>query len=75
MIKSKTKYEASETEIRELFDKHKLGTVESIDPLGNGEFNAAYKIRCNEDSDKVFAGFRHLFCTPDGSAHRHRCDC
>ncbi len=48
MIKSKTKYEASETEIRELFDKHKVGTVESIDPLGNGEFNAAYKIQCND---------------------------
>ena len=48
MIRSKTKYEACENEIRELFDKHKVGTVESIDPLGNGEFNAAYKVRCND---------------------------
>ena len=43
MIKSKTKYEASENEIRDLFKNHNLGTVKSITPLGNGEFNAAYK--------------------------------
>ena len=48
MIKSKTKYEASETEIRKLFDMHKVGMVENIEPLGNGEFNAAYKVRCSD---------------------------
>ena len=48
MIKSKTKYEASEAEIRKLFDTHKVGMVEKIEPLGNGEFNAAYKVRCSD---------------------------
>jgi aminoglycoside phosphotransferase (APT) family kinase protein len=47
MIKSKTKYEASESEIRDLFKNHNLGTVKSITPLGNGEFNAAYKVTCD----------------------------
>ncbi len=44
MIKSKTKYEASTEEIRELFSFHKLGNVTDISPLGNGEFNSAYKV-------------------------------
>ncbi|WP_026663253.1 aminoglycoside phosphotransferase family protein [Butyrivibrio proteoclasticus] len=44
MIKSKTKYEASLEEIRELFSFHKLGSVTDISPLGNGEFNSAYKV-------------------------------
>ena len=48
MIKSKTKYEASENEIRDLFKNHNLGTVKSITPLGNGEFNAAYKVTCDD---------------------------
>ena len=44
MIKSKTKYEASLEEIRELFSFHKLVSVTDISPLGNGEFNSAYKV-------------------------------
>ena len=48
MIKSKTKYEGTDSEIRELFDAHKLGAVSSITPLGNGEFNAAYKVTCDD---------------------------
>ena len=44
MIKSKTKYEASLEEIRELFSFHKLGSATDISPLGNGEFNSAYKV-------------------------------
>ena len=45
MIKSKTKYEATLEEIRELFSFHKIGNVKSIAPLGNGEFNSAYTKR------------------------------
>jgi aminoglycoside phosphotransferase (APT) family kinase protein len=47
MIISKTKYEASEAEIKELFSSHKLGNVLDIAVLGNGEFNAAYKVTCD----------------------------
>ena len=47
MIISKTKYEASEAEIRELFSFHKLGNVVSTTALGNGEFNAVYKVVCD----------------------------
>ena len=48
MAISKTKYEASEAEIRELFSYHGVGNVQKIDPLGNGEFNAAYKVTCDD---------------------------
>ena len=44
---SKTKYEASEAEIRKLFSFHKVGNVVDTAPLGNGEFNAAYKVLCD----------------------------
>ena len=47
MVISKTKYEASEAEIRELFSFHKVGNVSDTAPLGNGEFNAAYKVICD----------------------------
>ena len=47
MVISKTKYEASEEEIRELFSFHKLGNVVDTAALGNGEFNAAYKVICD----------------------------
>ena len=40
-VVSKTKYEASEAEIRELFSFHKVGNVVDTAALGNGEFNAA----------------------------------
>ena len=53
MIKSKTKYEATLEEIRELFYFHKIGNVKSIAPLGNGEFNSAYKVML--DDGKSFA--------------------
>ena len=53
MIKSKTKYEATLEEIRELFSFHKIGNVKSIAPLGNGEFNSAYKVML--DDGKSFA--------------------
>ncbi|MBR0513040.1 MAG: aminoglycoside phosphotransferase family protein [Clostridia bacterium] len=44
---SKTKYEASEAEIRELFSFHNVGNVVDTAALGNGEFNAAYKVTCD----------------------------
>ena len=47
MVTSKTKYEASEAEIKELFSFHKLGNVQNISSLGNGEFNAAYRVSCD----------------------------
>ena len=47
MVTSKTKYEASEEEIKELFSFHKVGNVINISPLGNGEFNATYKVSCD----------------------------
>ena len=46
MVTSKTKYIASEAEIKELFSFHKIGNVIEISPLGNGEFSAVYKIVC-----------------------------
>ncbi len=46
MIKSKTKYEATSEEIKELFSFHNIGNVIDIETLGNGEFNAAYKAFC-----------------------------
>ena len=47
MIISKTKYDASEAEIKALFSFHKVGNVLDIVSLGNGEFNAAYKVTCD----------------------------
>ena len=44
---SKTKYKASEAEIRKLFSFHKVGNVVDTAALGNGEFNAAYKVTCD----------------------------
>ena len=53
MIISKTKYEASETEIKKLFSFHNLGNVLDITVLGNGEFNAAYKVTCDSGVTSV----------------------
>ena len=47
IVTSKTKYEASEAEIRKLFSFHKLGNAVDIVALGCGEFNAAYKVSCD----------------------------
>ena len=46
MIISKTKYNATDAEIKELFSFHKIGNVTDITALGCGEFNAAYKVTC-----------------------------
>ena len=50
MIKSNTKYEATADEIKELFRVKKIGEVVSTAPLGDGEFNAAYKVTCEDGS-------------------------
>lgn len=52
---SKTKYEASEAEIKKLFSFHKLGNVIDIAALGCGEFNAAYKVTCDNDLSYGFS--------------------
>ena len=49
MVESKTKYEASIEEINALFLRHGLGSVTNISPLGNGEFNAAYEVTCDDE--------------------------
>lgn len=49
MVVSKTKYEASESEIKELFSFHKVGNVTAISSLGDGEFNSAYKVSCDNN--------------------------
>ena len=53
MAISKTKYEASKEEIKELFFFHKMGNVLDVAALGSGEFNAAYKVTC--DNGTVYA--------------------
>ena len=63
MVMSKTKYEASEAEIRALFSFHKVGKVLETAVLGNGEFNAAYKVKCDNGADYVLK-----IAPPEGSA-------
>ena len=41
---SKTKYKATDEEIKAEFKKAGLGEAKGIEPLGDGEFNAAYKV-------------------------------
>ncbi len=48
MIKSRTKYEASKEGISSLFASHGFGKIISGTPLGDGEFNAAYKVTCED---------------------------
>lgn len=43
MAKSKTKYIPGAELIIKLFEKNGINDVEKIEPLGNGEFNAAFK--------------------------------
>ncbi len=61
-IISKTKYEASEAEIKKLFSFHKLGNVVDIVALGCGEFNAAYKVTCDSGLSYVLK-----IAPPEGS--------
>ena len=51
-MKSKTKYNATNKEIRQEFLKAGIGEAADIEPLGDGEFNAAFKVRV-QDKDYV----------------------
>ncbi len=53
MIKSKTKYQAAAEEICSLFESRGIGRVISTAHLGDGEFNAAYKVTCENEKDYV----------------------
>lgn len=53
MIISRTKYEATEYEISRLFEVNGIGKVISTGPLGDGEFNAAFKVTCEDGKDYV----------------------
>ena len=44
MAKSKTKYIPGDDQIIKLFAKNGITDIEKIEPLGNGEFNAAFKV-------------------------------
>ncbi len=44
MAKSKTKYQATQEEIIALFKESGIQEITKIEPLGAGEFNAAYKV-------------------------------
>ena len=48
MIKSKTKYQITQKEIMQIFEKNNIHNISEIKPLGNGEFNAAYQICTDE---------------------------
>lgn len=53
MIISRTKYEATEDEISRLFEVNGVGKVVKSCPLGDGEFNAAFKVTCEDGKDYV----------------------
>ena len=53
MIKSRTKYEATEEEIKSLFKEYGVGKVIKTRPLGDGEFNAAFMVTCDNGNDYV----------------------
>lgn len=48
MAKSKTKYQATNEEIITLFEAMGIRDIKGIEPLGAGEFNAAYKVSTKE---------------------------
>ena len=49
MAISKTKYLASNEEIISLFARHGIEGITEISPLGDGEFNAVYKVVAGEN--------------------------
>lgn len=53
MIKSKTKYQITQKEIMQIFEKNNIHNISEIKPLGNGEFNAAYQI-CTDEGKKSY---------------------
>ena len=53
MIKSNTKYQASSEEISAFFEAGGFGRVIRTAHLGDGEFNAAFKVTCENGKDFV----------------------
>ena len=51
MITSRTKYQATKEEIGRLFEAHGMGKVTGTAPLGDGEFNAAFRVTCEDGKD------------------------
>ncbi|MCR5501720.1 MAG: hypothetical protein K6F53_01785 [Lachnospiraceae bacterium] len=52
-MRIKTKYEATEEEIRSLFRAHGIGKAGKSAALGDGEFNSAFKVTCEGGKDYV----------------------
>lgn len=44
MIKSKTKFIATNEEIERIFVENNMPRIRTVETLGNGEFNAAFKV-------------------------------
>ena len=51
MIRSTTKYQAEESEIKLLFQSGGLGEAVMISPLGDGEFNAVYRVKTESGTE------------------------
>ena len=48
-MKSKTKYEVTEQKVKELFNMAEIYNIESIESLGDGEFNTVYSVQADGD--------------------------
>ena len=53
MIKSKTKFSATNEEIIRMFEANNMPRIKTIETLGNGEFNAAFKVCTEENKEYV----------------------
>ena len=53
MAISRTKYNATNDEIAQLFEANGIGKMLRNEPLGDGEFNAAFKVTCENGKDYV----------------------
>ena len=53
MVKSKTKYHATNEEVERIFAANHIPCIRTIEMLGNGEFNAAFKVCTEEKKEYV----------------------
>ena len=53
MIKSKTKFSATNEEVIRMFEANNMPRIKTIETLGNGEFNAAFKVCTEENKEYV----------------------
>ena len=53
MIKSKTKYNATNEEIVRIFAANHMPHIRTVETLGNGEFNAAFQVCTEENNEYV----------------------